>query len=181
MRCGISFAGFYFRLLCVNFIPNSFLMRLSILLTSFSIRGFILMLAFAFSISFASAQNSSWDEEEDEEEGSGGSVEVKEDLSKYDVALILVNGKQLTITPEISVPKNDTMDISVRHLQPNSHVSVEIKKGSVVLKKTGFNSNEKGELDLAVLTGGKMSGGATISYFAGSGKKVSIDVKIKIE
>lgn len=111
------------------------------------------------------------------------SVEVlpAEDLSGFNEAEIRLDGELYTVSPEISVSKNDSIDISVRHLQPNTYVAVHVKKGGVTVKKTGWFCNEKGELDLMINTGGKLQGNASIYYFAGSGKRVQLDVKVVVE
>ena len=140
----------------------------------------IVFLLFLLPLTAASAFSQGFADEDDDED-STAVVAPREDLSKYNEAEIKVNGKLFTLQDEMTFPKDDTVDISVRHLQPRTYVSVHIMKGGVVFKKTGYWSNELGELDLQVLTGSKVKGDAEISYFAGSGKKVYVKAKIIVE
>lgn len=143
----------------------------------------LLLLAFLLPFSALSAQTQPVDDDdEEEEEGDDWTSPVREQpLAKFDEALIMVDGKKFEVTPEISVPRNDTIEIAVTQLKPLSRVGVVVKKGNIVVKKTAFYANEKGELILEVRTGGKLSGNAVVDYIASSGKEVSFDVKVQVE
>lgn len=150
---------------------------------SFSISRLLLLVAFLFPLTALQAQtNLTTDDEEEEEEGDTWTTQPeKAPIEKFDEALILLNGKEFKIQPEMSIERNDTVEIGVRHLKPLSRVGVVVRKGSVVVKKTAFYANELGELDLEVRTGGKLSGNATVDYISSSGKEIAFDVKIVVE
>lgn len=139
------------------------------------------MLVLFFSPLFLLSQQIDWEDEEEE-----GETPVKTEEAgprpKKDEATVTLNGELYTVGEEAEFSRNDSLDISVRDLAPNSWVSVQLKKGGIVLDKKGYFCNELGELDLLVFTGEKkVQGSATVIYTSSSGKKVHLDCKIVVD
>ena len=143
-----------------------------------------LLIGFTTQPLLSSAQTGDWfvDDEEDEEVvddnsdawdiGAGNFAEVK----------IRLNGEEVELGDTYTFNKNDTLDIQVRHLKPNSGIAIHVKKGGIKLKRTSFYANEKGQLDLEVRTGNKKVKGQAILYYTPSnGVKKELKAQVAIE
>jgi hypothetical protein len=129
---------------------------------------------------FLSAQQIDW--EDDDADGEAAKTEEAAPRPKKDEATVTLNGELYKVGEVATFQRNDSLEISVRDLAPNSFVSVQMKKAGVVLDKKGYYTNQLGELDLLVYTGEKkVKGEATVIYTSSSGKKVHLDCKIAVE
>lgn len=132
-----------------------------------------------------SGEQISWEDDEDEEE----TEEVapandwdREGPGKHEDVAIRLNGKTFEWKEELKVKREDTLEISVRHLAPGSFVSVQMEKGGIKLSRKGYYANSLGQLDLEVRTGGKkVSGKAILFYTPSNGKKRERRVTVSIE
>lgn len=149
-------------------------------------RGFM-MLALLLMVNVAMAQSTDdgvWDAEDSEEEVDEKALVATEDdgVKRYEDVLITINGKEVKVGDEYRCKRDDTLSISVRHLQGGSPVVIEVQKGGINLKRKSFYANHLGELDLEVQTGTKKgSGDAVLSYTPKGNTKKSLKVKLIIE
>ena len=130
------------------------------------------------------AQTGDWfvDDEDEEEMVEDDSEAWDVGPGKFDEVKIRLNGEEVELGEDYTFPKNDTLDIQVRHLAPNSGIAIHVKKGGIKLKRTSFYANEKGQLDLEVRTGGKKVKGTAILYYTPSnGTKKKIQAQVVIE
>lgn len=101
---------------------------------------------------------------------------------KFDDVKIKLNGELVALGDDYTFNKDDVLSVQVRHLQPHSRVAIHIKKGGIKLKKTSFQANEKGQLDLEIKTGKKRVKGAAVLYYTPSnGKKKQMDAHVAIQ
>ena len=147
---------------------------------------FFLFLLTAFSIHpiAASAQNGDWftDDDEDEEVTVDDSEAWDIGPGNHGEVTIRLNGEEVELGEYFEFPKNDTLNIQVRHLQPSSGIAIHVKKGGIKLKRTSFYANEKGQLDLEVRTGSKkVKGTAVLFYTPSNGVKKKIQAQVVIQ
>lgn len=143
-----------------------------------------MLVAFAAQPFALSAQTGDWfvDDEEDEEVVEDDSDAWDVGAGRFDEVKIRLNGEEVAIEDSYVFSKNDTLDIQVRHLAPNSGIAIHIKKGGIKLKRTSFYANEKGQLDLEIRTGGKKVKGTAILYYTPSnGRKKQLQAQVVIE
>jgi hypothetical protein len=146
------------------------------------LRQLLLILAIASPALLWSQGNNQIEWSDDEEETEAAAPGTEAPRPKKDKATVTLNGELYEVGATATFAKGDSIEVSVRDLQPNSWVAVQMKKGGIVLNKKGFFANELGELDLLIYTGDKkVKGSATVIYHASSGKKVELDCEIAIE
>ncbi len=140
--------------------------------------------AFAAQPIALNAQTGDWfiDDEDEEEVMEDDSQAWDVGAGKFDEVKIRLNGEEVAIGEDYVFSKNDTLDIQVRHLAPNSGIAIHIKKGGIKLKRTSFYANEKGQLDLEIRTGNKkVKGMAELYYTPSNGKKKQLQAQVSIE
>lgn len=127
-----------------------------------------------------------WEDDDEDEDGEEGGTVVsdwdREGPGKHDDVMIRLNGKPFELEDELTVNREDTLDISVRHLAPGSFVSVQMEKGGIKLSRKGFYANSLGQLDLEIRTGGKkVSGKAILFYTPSNGKKRERKITVTVD
>lgn len=126
------------------------------------------------------AQEDGGDEENPFETGTISPAPVP--VGKFDEVKVLMNGKDTPLKDEISIPRNQTILLSIRQLLPGSQIIVHVEKTGVNVEKKLYTSNELGELDLEIQVPNKKIGAtATVWYTPSAGKKIERKVKVKIE
>jgi hypothetical protein len=124
----------------------------------------LFILACAGAAAFSQVKTDDWAEEDDEEdtlENAG----AEEGAARRDDATITLNGEIFTWKKEVYLRREDTLEISVRHLAAGSRVEIVAEKGGISIGRKVFYANSKGELDLEVRTGSrKVKGRVTLAY-----------------
>lgn len=162
-------------------LSKSFILRITL--------GFFLFSLVAASPMLAQTSGSeqiSWEDDDEEEEGTEEAVPTndwdREGPGKHEDVAIRLNGKPFDLKDDLKVKREDTLEISVRHLAPGSFVSVQMEKGGIKLSRKGYYANSLGQLDLEVRTGGKkVSGKAILYYTPSNGKKRERQVTVTID
>jgi len=132
----------------------------------------------------AQSSDADWFADDDEEE-----EVIAEDSETWDVGAgnfdevkIKLDGELVTLGDDYSFGKDEVLNLQVRHLQPHSRIAIHIKKGGIKLKKTSFQANEKGQLDLEIKTGRKkVKGSAVLYYTPSNGKKKTLNAQVAIQ
>ena len=151
------------------------LKRLGLLMTFFGL---------AFVSLSAQSTNDIWDEgDEDEEEEIVEEAPIEAPHERKSEASIWLNGVAFDpATEEITLHRNDTLEIMVRDLAPATSVVIQAEKGGINLSKKAFYANKKGELDLEIRLGNKkMKGKAKLLYTPSDGNRKQREVHIIVD
>lgn len=96
-----------------------------------------------------------------------------------DAAKFLVDGREVQVEEEITVPRQENLLFHVELLKPGSWVKITVRKTGMKVETASYKANEKGEIVLEVKTPHKKVGATLdVDYTASSGKQVGFRCRV---
>ncbi|MFM2375940.1 MAG: hypothetical protein RLZZ165_1037 [Bacteroidota bacterium] len=141
----------------------------------------LIIFACVYAAAFSQVKTDDWGEGDDEED-TLETARAEDGAGPKEDATVTLNGEIFQWKEEVHLQREDTLDISVRHLAAGSRVEIVAEKGGIPIGRKVFYANGKGELDLEVRTGSrKVKGKVTLAYTPGSapGKERGIIVRVE--
>lgn len=122
-----------------------------------------------------------WGEEEEDEPTEEKAL-VDDRPEKKEEVTIKLNEELFQWKDELTIHRNDTLNISVRDLAPASRVEIVAEKGGISLGRKVFYANNRGELDLEIRNGNKkMKGNIVLSYTPSGAPKKEKSIHLVID